>query len=105
METVSIIEPNDDTSIYREESLFLKDFYLADDTLILFEDDHEIYSYDKNKGFTRHRVVTCDLEKEYISDIRGTYVGDTFYTVVFGNKMIATDLNTMEELGIYEFGE
>lgn len=67
--------------------------------------DYNLYSYDKNKGFTRHKVVTCDLEKEYISDIRGTYVGDTFYTVVFGNKMIATDLNTMEELGIYEFGE
>lgn len=64
--------------------------------------DYILASYDKEKGF---RLKTVYTEEGYGDNVmRGTYVGDTFYTIsVNDHKLIAIDLNTMEEIGSYEF--
>ncbi|MBR3772480.1 MAG: beta-propeller domain-containing protein [Clostridium sp.] len=63
--------------------------------------DYILASYDKEKGFQLKTVYT---EEDYgSSDLRGTYVGDTFYTISMDHEMVAIDLNTMEQIGSYEF--
>lgn len=62
-----------------------------------------LYTYDEKEGFKGKKTVSFNMEQNWNSDIRGTYVGDTFYTVVFGEEIVATDLNTMEEVGRCQF--
>ena len=65
--------------------------------------DYVICSYDKKNGFKVHKTVSEDMMD--VDTIRGTYVGDTFYTISYNKQIVATDLNTMEELGTYQFEE
>lgn len=64
--------------------------------------EYVICSYDKENGFTVHKTVSED--RMDVNTIRGTFVGDTFYTISYNKQIVATDLNTMEELGVYQFG-
>ena len=65
------------------------------------KNDYILASYDKEKGFQLKTVYTD--ENGGYDNLRGTYVGDTFYTINIDQEMIAIDLNTMEEIGSYEF--
>lgn len=65
--------------------------------------EYWLYSYDEKSGFTGNRIVSLDRNEQWVNSIRGTYIGDTFYTVISGKGIVATDLNTKKEIGNYKF--
>lgn len=72
-----------------------------DGTDYTLKNDYILATYDKEKGFQLKTVYT-DGDNGY-TELRGTYVGDTFYTISMDHEMVAIDLNSMEEIGSYEF--
>ena len=56
--------------------------------------EYGIYSYDSEDGFDQKFTVDCKLEGYGYADVRGTYIGDTFYMMKQHAGIEAYDLNS-----------
>lgn len=63
-----------------------------------YKRDYLVCSYSKEDGFKTAKTISIG-DEEY-RELRGTFVGDTFYTVDYGKQIIATDLQTMKQTAI-----